>query len=60
MLAGEGCIWTEERKARVRAGDAIFLPRKQLHSLEATSPEGMFVVGVICPGDNPAIAYYDP
>jgi mannose-6-phosphate isomerase-like protein (cupin superfamily)/CDGSH-type Zn-finger protein len=59
ILAGEGCIWTEERKARVQAGEAIFLPRKQLHSLEATSPQGMFVVGVICPGDNPSIAYYD-
>lgn len=59
VLAGEGCIWTEHRKAPVRAGEAIFLPRKQLHSLEATSAEGMFVVGVICPGDNPSIAYYD-
>lgn len=57
VLSGEGCLWTEERKASVRAGEAIFLPRKQLHSLEATSPEGMLVVGVICPGDNPSIAY---
>ncbi len=59
VLAGEGCLWTEQRKARVQAGEAIFLPRKQLHSLEATAPEGMLVVGVICPGDNPSIAYYD-
>lgn len=57
VLSGEGCIWTEERKAVVRAGEAIFLPRKQLHSLEATSAEGIFVVGVICPGDNPSISY---
>jgi mannose-6-phosphate isomerase-like protein (cupin superfamily) len=48
VLAGEGCIWTERCKARVQAGEAIFLPRKQLHSLEATSHAGMFVVGVIC------------
>jgi len=59
VLAGEGCMWTEDRKARVRAGDVIFLPRKQLHSLEATSVEGIDVVGVICPGDNPSITYYD-
>ena len=59
VLAGEGCMWTEERKARVRAGDVIFLPRKQLHSLEATSAGGLDVVGVICPGDNPSITYYD-
>ena len=59
VLAGEGCMWTEDRKAAVRAGDVIFLPRKQLHSLEATSAEGIDVVGVICPGDNPSITYYD-
>jgi mannose-6-phosphate isomerase-like protein (cupin superfamily) len=59
ILSGEGCMWTEDRKAAVRAGDVIFLPRKQLHSLEATSAGGMDVVGVICPGDNPSINYYD-
>ena len=59
VLAGEGYVWTEDRKASVKAGEAIFLPRKQLHSVQATSADGMFVVGVICPGDNPSIAYYD-
>jgi mannose-6-phosphate isomerase-like protein (cupin superfamily)/CDGSH-type Zn-finger protein len=59
VLAGEGCMWTEDKKAHVSAGDVIFLPRKQIHSLEATSADGMFVVGVICPGDNPSINYYD-
>ena len=57
ILTGTGCMWTENLKARVGAGDVIFLPRKQLHSLEATSPEGMLVVGTIYPGDNPAINY---
>ena len=59
VLAGEGFVWTEKRKAPVKAGEAIFLPRKQLHSLEATSADGIFVVGVICPGDNPSISYSD-
>jgi mannose-6-phosphate isomerase-like protein (cupin superfamily)/CDGSH-type Zn-finger protein len=59
ILSGEGYMWTEDRKAAVAAGDVIFLPRKQLHSLEATSVGGMDVVGVICPGDNPSINYYD-
>jgi mannose-6-phosphate isomerase-like protein (cupin superfamily)/CDGSH-type Zn-finger protein len=59
VLSGEGCMWTEDRKVVVRAGDVIFLPRKQIHSLEATSAEGIDVVGVICPGDNPSINYYD-
>ncbi|HUI62108.1 MAG TPA: CDGSH iron-sulfur domain-containing protein [Steroidobacteraceae bacterium] len=59
VLNGEGYMWTEDRKARVAAGDVIFLPRKQLHSLEATSADGIDVVGVICPGDNPSINYYD-
>lgn len=56
-LSGEGMMWTETKKARVKAGDVIFLPRKQLHSLECTAAEGMEVVGVIHPGDNPGINY---
>ncbi len=56
-LAGEGMMWTETKKARVKAGDVIFLPRKQLHSLECTAESGMEVVGVIHPGDNPGINY---
>lgn len=59
VVSGHGCMWTESRKARITPGDVIFLPRKQLHSLEATGAEGLFVVGVICPGDNPSINYYD-
>jgi CDGSH-type Zn-finger protein/mannose-6-phosphate isomerase-like protein (cupin superfamily) len=59
VLSGEGCMWTEDRKAPVHAGDVIFLPCRQLHSLEATSADGVDVVGVICPGDNPSITYYD-
>jgi len=59
VLSGEGCMWTEELKTEVRAGDVIFLPQRQLHSLQSVSPEGMNVVGVICPGDNPRITYYD-
>ena len=57
ILSGEGILWTEESCARVGTGDVIFLPRKQAHSLECTDPEGMDVVGVIHPGDNPGINY---
>ncbi|RMF12148.1 MAG: cupin domain-containing protein [Alphaproteobacteria bacterium] len=57
ILSGEGMMWTETRKAPVKGGDVIFLPRKQLHSLEATAEAGMDVVGVIYPGDNPSINY---
>ena len=58
VLSGEGCMWTENRRANVRAGDVIFLPRKQIHSLQSTNDDGMDVVGVIYPGDNPSINYY--
>jgi mannose-6-phosphate isomerase-like protein (cupin superfamily)/CDGSH-type Zn-finger protein len=57
ILKGEGCMWTEDKKTRVNAGDVIFLPRKQLHSLECTHPDGMMLAGVIYPGDNPSINY---
>jgi mannose-6-phosphate isomerase-like protein (cupin superfamily)/CDGSH-type Zn-finger protein len=59
VLSGEGIMWTESLKCRVTAGDVIFLPQKQLHSLEATSADGLDVVGVTSPGDNPSINYYD-
>jgi len=57
VLRGHGYMWTEDRKTRVNAGDVIFLPRKQLHSLECTDPDSMMVAGVIYPGDNPSINY---
>ncbi|MSP48188.1 MAG: cupin domain-containing protein [Alphaproteobacteria bacterium] len=57
VVRGEGWMWTAAKRAPVRAGDVIFLPRKQVHSLECTDPAGMLVAGVIYPGDNPSINY---
>ncbi len=57
VLSGTGCLWTDNLKTPVTAGDVIFLPHRQLHSLECTDSDGMFVVGVIYPGDNPAVNY---
>jgi len=57
ILSGQGIMWNDESCASVSAGDVIFLPRKQGHSLECTDPHGMNVVGVIHPGDNPGINY---
>ncbi len=47
----------ETGKAPVSAGDILFLPRKQLHSLECTDQDGMLLLGVIYPGNNPSINY---
>lgn len=57
IMSGEGVIWNDGRRARVGAGDVIFFPRKHRHSLQCTSPEGLDVVGLIHPGDNPGINY---
>jgi CDGSH-type Zn-finger protein/mannose-6-phosphate isomerase-like protein (cupin superfamily) len=57
FLNGAGVVWTEQYKTRVVAGDVLFLPRKQLHSVECTTPGGFDIVGVIYPGDNPSINY---
>lgn len=57
VLSGRGVMWTETRKAAVAPGDVIFFPRKQLHSLQCTAAEGMEVVGVIYPGNNPSVNY---
>ena len=57
FLNGEGVVWTERTKTRVAAGDVLFLPRKQVHSVQCTTPGGFDIVGVIYPGDNPSINY---
>jgi mannose-6-phosphate isomerase-like protein (cupin superfamily)/CDGSH-type Zn-finger protein len=57
IVSGHGVIWNESVRARVAPGDVIFFPRKHLHSLQCTAPEGMDVAGVIHPGDNPGINY---
>jgi hypothetical protein len=41
----------------VAPGDILFLPRKVLHSLECTSPEGLRLMGVFYPSGSPAINY---
>lgn len=57
IVSGEGVIWNDGKRAKVEAGDVIFFPRKHRHSLECVSPQGMDVVGLIHPGDNPGINY---
>jgi quercetin dioxygenase-like cupin family protein len=57
VLSGEGYMWTDNTKTPVKAGDTIFLPLKQAHSLECTSPEGMRLIGQFYPSMSPAINY---
>ncbi len=57
ILSGEGFMWTDQTKAHVGPGDTIFLPRKQAHSLECTSEDGMRLIGVFYPSMSPAINY---
>lgn len=57
ILSGEGFMWTDNAKTPVKAGDTIFLPLKQAHSLECTDPEGMRLIGVFYPSMSPAINY---
>lgn len=57
ILSGEGFMWTETRRAPVKPGDIIYLPRKQLHSLECASAGGMRLAGSFFPAGSPAINY---
>jgi CDGSH-type Zn-finger protein/mannose-6-phosphate isomerase-like protein (cupin superfamily) len=57
ILAGEGYMWTEAARATVGPGDIIFLPRKQLHSLECTTAGGMRLMGAFYPAGSPAVNY---
>ncbi len=57
ILSGEGYMWTGSKKTPVAPGDVIFLPAKQMHALECTSPEGMQLMGAFYPAGSPAINY---
>ena len=57
VLKGDGKVWTENVKTPIGPGDVLFMPRKQVHSVECISPEGLDLVGVIYPGNNPSINY---
>ena len=57
VLSGEGVMWTDRTKALLQPGDTVFLPRKQSHSVECTSAEGMLLLGVFYPTMSPAINY---
>lgn len=57
VLSGEGVMWTDTTRALIGPGDTIFLPRKQSHSVECTSGEGMMLIGVFYPSMSPAINY---
>ena len=57
ILSGSGTLWTENSAAYVKPGDTIFLPKKQLHSLECDSDGGMRLMGSFYPAGSPAINY---
>ena len=57
ILSGEGYMHTATMRAAVAPGDIIFLPRKQLHSLECVSPGGMRLMGAFYPAGSPALNY---
>jgi len=57
ILSGDGYMWTEGARAAVQPGDIIFLPAKQLHSLECTHSAGMRLIGMFYPAGSPAVNY---
>jgi mannose-6-phosphate isomerase-like protein (cupin superfamily)/CDGSH-type Zn-finger protein len=57
VLSGEGFMWTDHTRTPVKPGDTIFLPLKQAHSLECTTPGGMRLMGLFYPSMSPAINY---
>ena len=57
ILSGEGFMWAGEQKTAVRPGSLVYLPRKQSHCLECTSPAGMTLAGLFYPAGSPAVRY---
>ena len=57
ILSGKGYMWAGKKKTAVGPGSAIFLPRKQVHCLEATTDEGIMLTGLIYPAGSPIVSY---
>lgn len=57
ILSGTGRLWAGETHAPVTRGSCVFLPRRQVHSLENTGSEELRVLGVFYPAGSPAVAY---
>ena len=57
ILSGEGRMWAGEQSAPVGPGSMIFLPIRQVHSLECTDPGGLKLAGHFYPAGSPAENY---
>jgi CDGSH-type Zn-finger protein/quercetin dioxygenase-like cupin family protein len=57
ILSAHGTMWTENRRTDVKAGDFIFLPAQQEHSLQCCDDAGMELVGHFYPSGTPNINY---
>ena len=57
ILSARGTMWTETRRASVQAGDFIFLPAEQEHSLQCIEDGGMELAGHFYPAGSPSINY---
>lgn len=57
ILSAHGTMWTETKRASVTAGDFIFLPAEQEHSLQCDEDGGMELAGHFYPAGSPSINY---
>ena len=57
ILSARGTMWTENLRADVQAGDLIFLPAEQEHSLQCIDAAGMELAGHFYPSGEPNINY---
>lgn len=57
ILSAHGTMWTETKRASVAAGDFIFLPAEQEHSLQCEEGGGMELAGHFYPAGSPSINY---
>ena len=59
ILSGVGRMWAGRESAPIGRGSCIFLPRRQVHSVENTGEGELRLLGVFYPAGSPAVRY-DP
>jgi mannose-6-phosphate isomerase-like protein (cupin superfamily) len=58
VLDGVGVMHMNGERTPLRAGSAIHLPAREIHTLENSGPGTMRVLGVFRPAGSPAAAFY--
>ena len=57
ILQGTGVVWADGKQTPIGKGSCVYLPKRNVHSLENTGSGELRLVGVFYPAGSPAVRY---